>query len=201
MNGLREKFKNKRTRHIAYAVLIATMVGWVTYRFVAIYRENNLFVYNAVRNAIEQGLPVETITVTEKNDVLREPIMIKNNRGYIASSRVGRIAAGQKIGDGRITSVSNSIDLDTGMHVVRTSGVADGLQYALHNAHGFFVPVYAVKNGTVMVARDNIARSVSVNVARADADNALITSGLADGDVVILSDVNDGARIKINQSK
>ncbi len=199
MEGLRAKFQNKRTRHIAYAILIGVMILWVMYRFYAIAMENRMVVFNPVRSAAEIGAPVDTMIVQRKSGILREPILIQNNRGYVSAARVGKFAAGQKIGDGQIASVASRIDLDTGMYIVRTRGAADGTQYAEYVSTGFFVPVYAVVNNTVMVARDGVADAVSVTVARQDADTALITSGLTDGDVVILSDITDGAPIKIQQ--
>ncbi len=199
MEGLRAKFQNKRTRHMAYAVLIGVMVLWVIYRFAAIAAEGRLAVFNPVRSAAEIGAPVETMIVQNKSGILREPILIQNNRGYVSYARVGKFAAGQKIGDGKITSVSSQIDLDTGMYIVRTRGASNGTQYAEYVAKGIFVPVYAVTNNTVMVARDGVANAVQVTVARQDADNALITSGLKDGDVVILSNIDDAAPVKILQ--
>lgn len=199
MEGLRAKFQNKRTRHIAYAILIGIMVLWVLYRFYAIAMDGRMVVFNPVRSAAEIGAPVDTMIVQRKNDVLREPILIQNNRGYVSAARVGKFAAGQKIGNGQITSVASRIDLDTGMYIVRTRGADNGTQYAEYVANGFFVPVYAITNNAVFVARDGIADKVTVTVARQDADNALITSGLNNGDIVILSDITDGAPVKIQK--
>ncbi len=199
MEGLRAKFQNKRTRHIAYLILIGVMVLWVAYRFYAIAMENRMNVFNPVRSAAEIGAPVDTMIVQRKSGTLREPILIQNNRGYVSAARVGKFESGQKIGNGKITSVASQIDLDTGMYIVRTRGADNGTQYAEYVATGFFVPVYAISNNTVMVARDGVADAVTVTVARQDADTALITSGLNDGDVVILSNINDGAPVKIQQ--
>ncbi len=199
MQGLSAKFQNKRYRHIAYAVLAGVMILWVLYRFYAIVVENRMNVFNPVRSAAEIGAPVETITAQSTRGILREPILIQNNRGYVSAARVGKFAPGQKIGNGTIASVSSSIDLDTGMYVIRTRGVDNGTQYAEFIANGIFVPVYAITNNVVMVARDGAAHSVSVTVGRHDADNALITSGLNDGDVVILSNIADGAPVQIQK--
>ncbi len=199
MEGLRAKFQNKRNRHIAYVALIAVLALWVVYRFYAIAMENRMVVFNPVRSAAEIGAPVDTMVVQRKSGILREPILIKNNRGYVSAARVGKFAAGQKIGNGTIASVASRIDLDTGMYIVRTRGADDGTQYAEYTANGFFVPVYAVTNNTVYVARDGVADAVTVNVVRQDADTVLITSGLNDGDIVILSNIENGAPVKIQQ--
>ncbi|HBS76855.1 MAG TPA: hypothetical protein DEA31_03315, partial [Alphaproteobacteria bacterium] len=130
---------------------------------------------------------------------LREPIAVKSNRAYVASGRAHKFGAGQHVAGGVIVSVSPDIDLDSGMHIVRTRGVADGLQYAEFRATGHFVPVYAVNNGVVMVADGDIARARDVVVARQDAENALISSGLNDGDVVILTHVSDGEKIQVKE--
>ena len=45
----------------------------------------------------------------------------------------------------------------------------------------------------------NIARTRNVRVGRQDAENALVESGLRDGDIVILTRVSDGDKIQIKQ--
>lgn len=197
MNGLRHALKNKNFRHIVYILIGVILCAWAAYRFYAYYQEQNLFVHNTARVTEQHGVLVDAMRVKRQTAVLYEPITITDNRGYIAASRVERIATGQKIGDGEIISVSYKIDLDSGMHIVRTQNVSDGLQYAEYVSDGFLVPIYAVTNDTVMVARDGIAYARLVTVARTDATNALVTFGLQDGDIVILSDVSDGARVKV----
>ncbi len=197
MEGLQSKLQNKRFRHLAYLGLVIVLIIWVIYRFAIIHYENSMQIFNPTRSAIEIGAPVDTMIVQEKSGILREPILIQNNRGYVSASRVGKFESGQKIGDGVIASVASRIDLDTGMYVVRTRNTSDGHHYAEYVANGFFVPVYAVKNNVVMVVRDGFAHASPVTVVRQDADNALISSGLQNGDVVILSDIADGARIKV----
>ncbi len=199
MKGLIARFQSKRNRHIAYGLLAGVLALWVIYRFIAIGYEKHMVIFNAARSAAEIGAPVETITAVRRDGVLREPILIQDNRGYVSAARVGKFAAGQKVGDGTITSVASRIDLDTGMYIVRTRGADNGTQFAEYAATGFYIPVYAVTNNTVMVARDGVAHAASVTVSRQDADNALITSGLNDGDIVILSSVDAGTRVKIQQ--
>ncbi len=199
LQQLMEQLKQPRARKIMSIGLIAVLVLWVVFRFTMIGIENARSVYNAARVAQTDGVPVVVQQIERTSGVLREPIAVKNNRAYVASGRAHKFGAGQHVAGGVIVSVSPNIDLDSGMHVVRTRGVADGLQYAEFRATGHFVPVYAVNNGVVMVADGNVARARDVVVARQDAENALIASGLNDGDVVILTRVSAGEKIQVKE--
>lgn len=199
LQQLMEQLKQPRARKIMSIGLIAVLVLWVVFRFTMIGIENARSVYNAARVAETDGVPVVVQQIERTSGVLREPIAVKSNRAYVASGRAHKFGAGQHVAGGVIVSVSPDIDLDSGMHVVRTRGVADGLQYAEFRATGHFVPVYAVNNGVVMVADGDIARARDVVVAHQDADNALISSGLNDGDVVILTRVSDGEKIQVKE--
>lgn len=199
LQQLMEQLKQPRARKIMSIGLVAALVLWVVFRFTMIGIENARSVYNAARVAQTDGVPVVVQQIERTSGVLREPIAVKSNRAYVASGRAHKFGAGQHVAGGVIVSVSPDIDLDSGMHVVRTRGVADGLQYAEFRATGHFVPVYAVNNGVVMVADGDIARARDVVVARQDADNALISSGLNDGDVVILTRVSDGEKIQVKE--
>lgn len=199
LQQLMEQLKQPRARKIMSIGLIAVLVLWVVFRFTMIGIENARSVYNAARVAETDGVPVVVQQIERTSGVLREPIAVKSNRAYVASGRAHKFGAGQHVAGGVIVSVSPDIDLDSGMHVVRTRGVADGLQYAEFRATGHFVPVYAVNNGVVMVADGDIARARDVVVARQDAENALISSGLNDGDVVILTRVSDGEKIQVKE--
>lgn len=199
LQQLMEQLKQPRARKIMSIGLIAVLVLWVVFRFTMIGIENARSVYNAARVAQTDGVPVVVQQIERTSGVLREPIAVKSNRAYVASGRAHKFGAGQHVAGGVIVSVSPDIDLDSGMHVVRTRGVADGLQYAEFRATGHFVPVYAVNNGVVMVADGDIARARDVVVARQDADNALVSSGLNDGDIVILTRVSDGEKIQVKE--
>lgn len=199
LQQLMEQLKQPRARKIMSICLGVALVLWVVFRFTMIGIENARSVYNAARVAQTDGVPVVVQQIERTSGVLREPIAVKSNRAYVASGRAHKFGAGQHVAGGVIVSVSPDIDLDSGMHVVRTRGVADGLQYAEFRATGHFVPVYAVNNGVVMVADGDIARARDVVVARQDAENALISSGLNDGDVVILTRVSDGEKIQVKE--
>lgn len=197
MEKIAENLKTKKMKHFITILTIAVLIGWVAFRFAAVASENARHVFNASRVAIDQGTPIEVVTVTHTDGFLREPIAVKDNRALVSGARVVKLRAGQKIGDGVIKSVSRKIDYDTGMHVVRTTGVSDGLQFAEIDASGFFVPVSAIENNTVMVVQNGVATVRDVVVAAQDANIAQITSGLNDGDNVILSHVENGAKVRI----
>lgn len=185
------------TNKLLYGLTIVLLVGWVTFRFAAIGSENARYVFNANRVAAEHGAPVEVLTAQKKTDVLKEPLYVKSNRAVVSASRVGKFEVGQKFDTGgAIISVSNRIDLDSGMYTIKTTGAIDGLHYAQAKSTGYFVPVYAIDNGTVFVSVDGVAQKREVKIVNQDADTALISSGLSDGDVVILSKVSEGDRVK-----
>ena len=200
MNELKakiEKLNNQRTRHIFLRILFGLFVLMFVYRFVMFGMEQNKTVFNLTRDANANGVPVNVVEMHETDGVIYEPLFINDNRGLVSGMRIARFRVGQKItGGGEIVSVSNSLDLDSGMHIVRTRGVTNGAHSVEIRASGFYVPTYAVQNGNVFVVRDGVAHVVSVNVIRRDADNTMIT-GVADGDVVITSHITDGALIKV----
>lgn len=191
--------KTPRGRKYTSIGAVGIIILWTVFRFSMIGIEHARVVFNASRDAAENGVPVVTITMSRTSGDLREPIAVKDNRAYVSSGRINKFGAGQHVGSGVIVSVSGGIDLDSGMHIIRTRGVADGLQYAQYRATGYFVPVYAINNGVVMVADGDVARTRNVRVGRQDAENALVESGLRDGDIVILTRVSDGDKIQIKQ--
>ena len=200
MNKLISKLKGmnpQRMRHLVLRILFGAFALLVVYRFVMFGMEQNKSVFNLTRDANVNGVPVNVVEIKATDGVIYEPLFINNNRGYVSGMRIARFKAGQKItGGGEIVSVSNSLDLDSGMHIVRTRDVADGAHTVEIRENGFYVPTYAVQNGSVFVVRDGVAQSIQINVVRRDADNTMIT-GVSDGDVVITSHVTDGAPIKV----
>ena len=197
MKKIAENLQTKKAKRFLTVLLVAVIIGWVIFRFAAVASENSRHVFNASRVAADQGLPIEVVSVSNSNGVLREPIMVKKNRALVSGTRAAKLRAGPKIGDGKIVSVSSKIDYDTGMYVVRTSGVSDGLQFAEISGNGFYVPLSAVKENIVMVVDGGTATARTVKVSDQDANTAHITSGLNDGDMVILSHVNAGNKVKV----
>ena len=192
-----QKIKKTKLKHILYVALVVLMAGWVVFRFAAVASENARYVFNAARVAADSGAPIQTLDVATKSGTLYLPLSVQNNRAYVSGDVAANLKAGQRIGDGQIVSVSRKLDLDTGRFVVRTSGVSDGLQFAQFTTTGHFIPLYAINNGTVMVAQDGVAVSRDITVARQDAENAYVLSGLNDGDVVILSSVSAGTKVRV----
>ena len=190
------QLKSEKIKTAVYGTCLVALIGWVIFRFAAIGAENARAVFNPARYAADVGAPVYAMTVTNETGTLREPIEIKNNRALVSSVRVGKLKPGQRVGDGEIVSVAQNVDLNTGMHIVRTRGAADGLQYAEFDADGYFIPLYAISDGTVMLDIDGTATPRAVNIVRTDAQTALV-DGLNDGDVVILSHVDAGAKVQI----
>ena len=188
--------KNKK---IIYRTLVVLAVLLVGYRFYSVERENSFKVFNIIRNNMKNGTPVEVIKMEKTNGVLLEPLTIKNNRAYVSGSRISVFKPGQKIGDCKIVSVSNNIDLDTGMHIIRTAKCKDGLQYVEKEKNGFYIPVSAIHGNVVYVADNGVARAREIVIADRDAQNALIKSGITEEDIVILSNVTDNEKIKIAQ--
>lgn len=199
MEKIQRTMATKKFKKIAYISLVAILVGWVIFRFAAVASENARFVFNASRVAADTGAPVLAIEMANTSGTLYEPLSVQNNRAYVSGARAKKLRAGQKVGDGKIVSVSSNIDYDTGMYVVRTSGVADGLQMAEFTADGYFVPLYAITDGMVYVAENGVATTRAVEIARQDSENAYIKSGLHDGDVVILSSVRAGDKVQIKK--
>ena len=204
MEGLKQKImrfrdwiKSPRGKKSLYVGLVVVLAGWVLFRFAVIGAQNRLQIFNPARDMASRGVPVQVLQLHSAPGVVREPLTVKINRAYVSGARAGLLRPGQKVGDGEIVSVSSNIDLDTGMHVVRTRGVADGLQYALFRTTGHFIPVYAINNGAVFVVRDGLAVRTPVTVSRQDADLAYVTAGVVDGDIVVLSRIQDGAKVRV----
>lgn len=190
-------FQRPRVRRVTFIVLAAILALWVVYRFAAYYAMQRQTVFNATRIAATDGAPVRAVTATRANGVLRMPVAVRGNVARVSAAAVRSLKPGMKIGDGTITSVSGSVDYDTGLYVVRTRGVADGVNMAEIAVNGYWVPVYAVRDGVVLVVNEGVAAARPVRIGGSDATHAVITSGVADGDVIITSSVADGARVRV----
>ena len=199
MEKIQRTMATKKFKKCAYIALIAILVGWVIFRFAAVASENARYVFNASRVAADTGAPVMAITMSRDSGTLYEPLAVKNNRAYVTATRAKQLRTGQRVGNGKIVSVSSNIDYDTGMYTVRTSGVSDGLQFAEFTATGYFIPLHAITDGAVFVIQDGVAVLRNIDIARQDSENAYVASGLSDGDVVILSSVRAGDKVKIQQ--
>lgn len=194
------KIKNpERVKKWIYILTIAALVFWILFRITMLVIQHNQTVFNISRDVAANGTPVVTMTAQNSSGVLHEPITVEKNKAYVTGSRVGLFRAGQKVGGGKIASVSQNINLDTGMYVIKTTGVADGLQYVEYNRNGYFVPISAVVDSNVFVYENGVATLRKVIVAHSDADTALITQGLHDGDIVILSKVSADEKVRLTE--
>ena len=189
-------YDDKKVKKIIYAAGVAVLIGWFVFRFVMVIIENHRFVFNPVRDANKNGTFVETVVAKRQNGIIRIPLAVKNNRAFVSANRLGKLKTGQKIGNGKITSVSKTIDFEYGMYVVKTSGVTDGVNWVEIPENCFFVPVYAVRGASVMVLQSGVAVPQGVVISTQDADNACISSGLNNGDVIILSKVDSETKVK-----
>lgn len=192
-----KNINQQRIHHLVLRIVLCAFALMFVYRFVMFGMEQNKSVFNLTRDANTNGVPVNVLEMQKTDGVIYEPLFVNNNRGYVSSMRISKFKAGQKIsGGGEIVSVSNSIDLDSGMHIVRTRGASDGEHTVEIRENGFYVPTYALHNGNVFVARDGVAHIVPITVVRGDANNTMI-KGMESGDVVITSHITDGALIKV----
>ena len=194
-----KKLKTRKSKNILYTLFVCVVVACFGYRFYSVSTENNFNVFNIIRDNMENGLPVDVLNIRETEGVLFEPLTIKNNTAYVSGARINDFKVGQKIGNCKIVSVSKNIDLDTGMHIIKTSKCDDGLQYAENKKVGFYVPVSALYGSSVYVLNNGVAQIRNVVIENRDAQNALIKSGLNNGDIVILSHVQDNQKVKIEK--
>lgn len=192
-----KKLKTRKSKNIIYLVVGTFAVCLFGYRFYTVAKERNTDVFNIIRNDLKNGTPVEILKMQQTDGVLYEPLTVKNNRAYVSGARIDMFYPGQSLGNCKIVSVSRNIDLDTGMHVIKTSNCKDGLMYAENKKVGFYVPVSAVRGDMVYVAENDVAHSRKIEIVNRDMQNVLIKSGVEDGDLIILSNVKDNQKIKI----
>ncbi len=194
-----KKLKTRKSKSVIYTIVFLLITLAFGYRFYAVSQENNFEVFNIIRNNEKNGVPSNVVNMQKTDGVLYEPITIKNNRGFISGARLHLFKSGQKIGDCKIVSVSKNIDLDTGMHIIKTSNCKNGLQYAEINKNGFYIPVSALHGNAVFVVENGVAVLRNVVIENRDMENALIKSGINDGDIVILSNIHSGEKVKIEK--
>ena len=197
IENLIEKLKTRKAKNIIYLVIICFTVVIFGLRFYTVFKENNRTVFNILRDNIKNGTPIQVLEMHEIDGVLYEPLNIKNNRAHVSWTRVNMFRPGQKIGDCKIISVSKNIDLYSGMHIIKTLNCKDGLQYAEYVKRGFYVPGYAVHGNSVYVVNNGIANLRNITIDTRDFQNVLVKTGLDQGDIVILSNVQDKEKIRI----
>ena len=186
-----KKLKTRKSKNIIYIIVAILIIALFGYRFYSVSAENNFKVFNIARHNAVNGTPVDVLKMRKTHGVLYEPITIKNNRAFVSGKRVNLFHTGQKIGNCKIVSVSKNIDLDTGMHVIKTANCADGLQYVENVKKGFYIPVSAIHGNVVYVVTQGVARMQNIEIENQDMQNALIKSGINIGDIVILSKIQN----------
>lgn len=197
IEDLVKKLKTRKSKNIIYAVIGISVVVWFGYRFYTVNAEHRFKVFNITRNNLDNGTPVKVLVAQEKKGILYEPLTVKANTAFVSGARVNIFKSGQKSGNCRIVSVSKNIDLDTGMHIVKTSGCTDGMHYIEKEKVGFYVPVSALTGNSVYVVNNDVAEIREIIISDRDAQNVLVKSGLSESDIVILSKVKNGEKIKI----
>lgn len=200
MKILNREFDDKKLKKNLYTAVLVLLVGWFIYRFVMVSIESRMVVFNPVRDANKNGTLVEAVVVNKKDGVINFPIAITNNRAYVSGNARTKLRVGQKISQGgTVAYVSNSLDYDTGMYIVKTNGANDGVNNVQISCSGYFVPVYAVRDGNVMLEKSGVAEAVAVKVTAQDSEYACVTDGIKNGDVVILSKVSANQKVNIQK--
>ena len=200
MNLWNKISNNKKIKKIFTRLFWVAIIGWFVFRFVMVAMESKMVVFNPIRDEKANGTPVGTVTVYRQTGTINFPIAIRNNRAYVSGAARSKLKPGYKIADGgTVAFVSGDLDLDSGMYVVQTNGATDGLNNVVVPCNGYFIPVYAIRHGMVMVADADVARAKNVNVIAQDYDMACVSGEIADGDIVILSKVSDNQKVNVQK--
>jgi len=197
MKIMNKKFDSNKIKKIVYTAVFVALVFWFVFRFVMVAMESKMNVFNPMRDETANGTLVEYVTAQKQTGTVAVPISVQNNRAFVSGARRAKLRVGQKVGDGVITYVSSSLDLDSGMYVVKTRDVNDGINNVEINFSCYFVPAFAVRDGVVMVAESGSAHARNVTVVATDSDVACVSDGISDGDKVIVSRISDGQKINI----
>ena len=194
-----KKFDDKKTKKILYTVVLGVLALWFIYRFVMVAIESRTVVFNPMRAAGQNGIIVDTIVAEQKSGIIKTPLSVENNRAYVSGAHRLGLKVGQKVGSGEITYVGNQLDLDTGMYVVKTKNVDDGVVFADTECEGFFIPTYAVRESQIMRAESGSAIAVPVSVNASDSEFSCVSGDIHDGDVIVLSKVGAGQKINVQK--
>lgn len=199
MNMFGKKFSDKKIKKIVYTSVFVVLAIWFLYRFVMVAIESRMVVFNPVRDAGQNGIVVDTIVAEQKTGIIKTPLSVENNRAYVSGAHRRGLKVGQKVGSGEITYVGNQLDLDTGMYIVKTKNVDDGVVFAETECSGFFIPTYAVRESQIMRAESGSAAVVSVSVSASDSEFSCVSGDIHDGDIIVLSKVSAGQKINVQK--
>jgi hypothetical protein len=145
-------------KRIAVFLAVLSLSVIVGRRVQSIRKEGSYAVNNVVRIQAEKGVPRNYVEAARTTDFLSEPLYVRNGRALVSTGRVGKFRVGQKVRGktARIISVSNGIDLDTGMFVIRFSERISGSVFVEQKYTGFFLPLDAeIPEHAKIVAKDN----------------------------------------------
>jgi len=194
-----KKFNDKKVKKNFYTAVLVVLALWFVYRFVMVAIESRMTVFNPFRDAEQNGILVDTIVTEQKTDVIKTPLSVENNRAYVSAVHRRGLKVGQKIGGGEIVYVANQLDLDTGMYVVKTKNVDDGVVYTESECNGYFIPAYAVRDSVIMRAESGISVAVPVNIIANDSEFACVSGDVHDGDIIVLSKVEVGQKVNVQK--
>jgi hypothetical protein len=194
-----KKFDDKKINKVLWHAVIIGFAVWFIYRFVMVALESRMTVFNPARDMSVNGIPVSSVVVARQDGVIKMPLVIKDNKAFVSGQRKAKLAPGQKLDTGEIVSVSKNLDYDSGMYIVKTRNAADGINYVHINENGYFIPAYAVQNGVLMVLQGGAAQEKKIESCGQDADFVCISSGVSDGDEVILTKVDAGQKVKVQK--
>ena len=194
-----KKFDDKKLKKNVYTVVLGVLAIWFIYRFVMVAIESRMVVFNPMRAAGQNGIIVDTIVAEQKSGIIKTPLSVENNRAYVSGAHRRGLKVGQKLGYGELTYVGNQLDLDTGMYIVRTKNVDDGVVFAESECSGFFIPTYAVRESQVMRAESGSVIAVPVTVNASDSDFSCVSGEIKDGDIIVLSKVEPNQKINVKK--
>lgn len=185
--------QNKKKLYTYIAIIIA--IAFV-YRFIKVGMEKFEVILSPQREFITNGKKVEILEIKNENNYIKVPVTIKNNTAFIPQNKLELFFKNQKIENGgEIISVNKKLDLDTGMYVLKTKGVTDGLNYALIYKNGIFIPTNAIDENKVYVKENNFAVTKNITVIIRD-ENTAFVEGLNEGDILITSKIQNGEKVK-----
>ncbi|MBP5485115.1 MAG: hypothetical protein J6Y07_00185 [Alphaproteobacteria bacterium] len=199
MKILGKNFDDKKTKKIVYTAVLGVLAVWFIYRFVMVAIESRMVVFNPGRDAGQNGIVVDIIIAEQKTGIIKTPLSVESNRAYVSGAHRRGLKVGQKIGNGKITYVGSQLDLDTGMYVIKTKDVDDGVAFAESECSGFFIPTYAVRESNVLRAESGVAVVVPVTVNTSDSDFSCVVGDIHDGDIIVLSKVGAGQKINVQK--
>lgn len=199
MRILDKNFDDKKIKKIIYTAVLGVLAIWFIYRFIMVAIESRMVVFNPVRDAGQNGIVVDTIVAEQKTGIIKTPLSVENNRAYVSGAHRRGLNVGQKIGDGEITYVGGQLDLDTGMYIVKTKNVDDGVVFAETECSGFFIPTYAVRESQIMRAESGSVVAVPVSVNASDSEFSCVSGEIKDGDIIVLSKVEPNQKINVQK--